>query len=151
MKKKIYVLDTSALLAYPDLMFRLKGNCEIVIPKTVIKELLGLKHSKHLMIAGAAEKVLNTLHLFGEYLPAGVGLFNEAILRTYEAYVPIDDLASMADNRIVGAAISLKKGAGGEVIVLSTDTNMRNVARAYGLTAKLPCFEDVPQMEKVLS
>ena len=149
MEKKTYVLDTSALLIYPDLMFRLE-KCEVVIPKAVVRELYGLKYHVQRQIAEAAEKVLNTLRLYGGSLSDGVSLPTGVTLRTYEAYEPIDDLASQADNRIVGAAMRLKKEAGGEVIVLSTDTNMRNVARAYGLTAKLPCFGDAPQMEKVV-
>lgn len=148
-EKKTYVLDTSALLIYPDLMFRLEG-CEVVIPKAVVRELTGLIHHIQKPLAEAAEKVLDTLHFFGGDLSAGVGLLTGVTLRTYDAYEPIDDLVSAADNRIVGAAISLKNENGGEVIVLSTDTNMRNVARAYGLTAKVPCFRDALQMEKVL-
>ena len=152
MKKKIktYVPDTSALLAYPDLMFRLE-KCEVVIPRAAIRELHGLKRSEHLLIAQAAEKVLNTLRVFGGCLGVGVSLITGSVLRTYEAYEEIDDLASEADNKIVGAAISLKKEKGGEVVVLSTDTNMRNVARAYGLTANVPCFsDDANLMDKVV-
>ncbi|MDA8089305.1 MAG: PIN domain-containing protein [Nitrospiraceae bacterium] len=141
MGKRIYVLDTSALLAYPDLMFRLEGDCEIVIPRAAVRELDGLKRSKHLMIVNAAETVLNTLHFYGGQLNTGAELLTGATLRTCTEYEPLDDLASEADNEIVGAAIRLHGETGGEVIVLSTDINMRNVARVYGLTAKLPYFE----------
>ncbi|MDA8085737.1 MAG: PIN domain-containing protein [Nitrospiraceae bacterium] len=141
MGKKIYVLDTSALLHYPDLMFRLE-NCEVVIPRAAVGELQGLKHNVNRLIAEAAETVLNTLHLYGSRILDGVELPSGAILRIYNDFRPIDDLASEADNKIVGVAIAMKKDTGAEVAVLSTDTNMRNVARAYGLTANVPCFSE---------
>lgn len=146
MGKKIYVLDTSALLHYPDLMFRLE-NCEVVIPRAAVNELQGLRHNMHRLIAEAAETVLNTLHLYGSRLLAGVELPSGAILRIYNGFRPIDDLASEADNKIVGVAIALKKETGAEVAVLSTDTNMRNVSRAYGLTANIPCFKGNVEMQ----
>jgi PhoH-like ATPase len=138
---KVYVLDTSALLAYPDLIFRLQ-DCEIVIPEAAVRELHGLRHSNHLLLAEAAEKVLKIPHSVGDRLSQGVELITGATLRSSSKYERIDDLASTADNRIVGAAISLRRKTGAEVTVLSADTNMRNVARAYGLTAELPCFQD---------
>jgi PhoH-like ATPase len=138
---KVYVLDTSALLAYPDLIFRLQ-DCEIVIPEAAVRELHGLRHSNHLLLAQASEKVLNTLPFSGDHLSQGVRLLTGATLHTSSKYERIDDLASAADNRIVGAAISLRRKTGAEVTVLSADTNVRNVARAYGLTAELPCFQD---------
>ncbi len=138
---KVYVLDTSALLAYPDLIFRLQ-DCEIVIPEAAVRELHGLRHSNHMLLAKTAEKVLNTLPFSGYHLSQGVRLFTGATLRISSKYERIDDLVSAADNKIVGAAISLRRKIGAGVTVLSADTNMRNVARAYGLTAELPCFQD---------
>ncbi len=138
---KVYVLDTSALLAYPDLIFRL-GNCEIVIPEAAVRELHGLRHSNHLLLAEAAKRALNTLPFSGDHRSQGVRLLTGATLWTSSKYERIDDLASVADNKIVGAAISLRRETGAGVTVLSADTNMRNVARAYGLTAELPCLQN---------
>lgn len=139
MARKVYVLDTSALLAYPDLLFRL-GNSEIVIPEAAVRELHGLRHSKHLRLAEAAEKVLSALPFLGNRLPQGLRLFTGATFLRSSRFQRIDDLASAADNRIVGTAIALQRDTGAGVTVLSTDTNVRNVSRAYGLTAEPPCF-----------
>lgn len=141
MTKKSFVLDTSALILSPYLMFRLEEECEIFIPEVVVRELRGLMRSTDLRVAEAAETVINALRFYSGHLAIGVVLPTGATLRTYSAYERINDLAKDADNKVIGAAISLMRENGDEVIVLTTDTYMRIIARAYNLIAKFPCFE----------
>ena len=65
-------------------------------------------------------------------------------------FTVIDDLASAADNRIVGTAIKLKEesDSGYEIILVSTDGNMRNIARAYRIRAENYPFHLDPSLNR---
>jgi predicted ribonuclease YlaK len=138
-RKKIFVIDTSVLIEDPNVLFKLGGN-EIVIPTAVIKELDGLKRhpdpDEHR--AKAARQVTRTLDMLGSYQDISTGARTSAgsIVKICNQYQVIDDLASSADNRIVGTAIRLKEQSAGLVILVSTDGNMRNVTRSYKIKAK---------------
>lgn len=138
-RKKIFVIDTSVLIEDPDVLFKLGGN-EIVIPTAVIKELDGLKRhpdpDEHR--AKAARQVTRTLDMLGSYQDISTGARTSAgsIVRICNQYKVIDDLASNADNRIIGTAIKLKEEGNGRIILVSTDGNMRNVTRSYKIKAE---------------
>jgi rRNA-processing protein FCF1 len=138
-RKKIFVIDTSVLIEDPNVLFKLGGN-EIVIPTAVIKELDGLKRhpdpDEHR--AKAARQVTRTLDMLGSYQDISTGARTSAgsIVKICNQYQVIDDLASSADNRIVGTAIRLKEQSAGRVILVSTDGNMRNVTRSYKIKAE---------------
>jgi rRNA maturation endonuclease Nob1 len=138
-RKKIFVIDTSVLIEDPDVLFKLGGN-EIVIPTAVLKELDGLKKhpdpDEHR--AKAARRVTRTLDMLGSYQDVSTGARTSvgSIVRICNQYQVIDDLASNADNRIVGTAIKLKEQTAGRVILVSTDGNMRNVTRSYKIKAE---------------
>jgi rRNA-processing protein FCF1 len=138
-RKKIFVIDTSVLIEDPDVLFKLGGN-EIVIPTAVLKELDGLmKHpdpDEHR--AKAARRVTRTLDMLGSYQDISTGARTSAgsIVRICNQYKVIDDLASNADNRIIGTAIKLKEEGNGRIILVSTDGNMRNVTRSYKIKAE---------------
>ncbi len=138
MATKIYVLDTTVLIENPDYMYR--GEGIFVIPTAVIKEIDGLKNNDQEDAAKAARKVARTLDRLGSYgdLSVGVRLSTGGVLRVYTNYVEIDDLNSKGDNRIVGAALALKKETGGDVELVTTDINMRTVARVYGIKPENP-------------
>jgi predicted ribonuclease YlaK len=139
MIRKTYVLDTSVLIEDPDVLYKFKGN-ELVIPTAVIKEIDGLKrdpdHDSYR--AKAAREVARTLDRLGSYQDIATGAKTSAgsVIRICTEYRVIDDLASKADNRIVGTAIKLKEETAGQVILVSTDGNMRNVTRAYKIRAE---------------
>lgn len=138
-KKKTYVLDTTVLIDNSDIIYEVgKIGDEIVIPISVIKEIDGLKKNPNEMLARAARAVADELGKLGEYLDLAEGgqLRTGAILKIETRYEEIVALASAADNKIVGTAIKLKK-EGRNVILLSTDNNMRTAARAYGVKAEL--------------
>ena len=138
MEDKIYVLDTTVLIEAPDYMYR--GEGMFVIPTAVIKEIDGLKNSDQKEVAAAARKVARTLDTLGSYgnLTSGVRLSTGGTLRVYTNYVEIDDLNSKNDNRIVGTAMALKKETDSDVKLVTTDINMRTVARAHGIKAEIP-------------
>ncbi len=143
-KKKTYVLDTTVLIYDPDIFYKL-GDADIVVPLAVIKELDGLKKSDVELTAQAARKIARTLDRWGSYadLIAGVKLPTNATVYIYTDYEDIDGLESQADNRIVGAALKIKREKDIDVILVTTDTNMRTVARAYGIRA-----EYMPDMQE---
>ncbi len=130
--KTTYVLDTTVLLYEPDIMYKLRDNV-IVIPAVVIKEIDGLKRNRNENTAQAARQVARTLDLFGSYadLTEGVRLSTGGILKVSTDHIEIDALASKADNKILGTAMLIKQVSGGKVVVLTTDTNMRTVARIH--------------------
>jgi rRNA maturation endonuclease Nob1 len=155
-RKKIFVIDTSVLIEDPDVLFKLGGN-EIVIPTAVIKELDGLKRhpdpDEHR--AKAARQVTRTLDMLGSYQDISTGARTSAgsIVKICNQYQVIDDLASSADNRIVGTAIRLKEQSAGLVILVSTDGNMRNVTRSYKIKAENYPFylgDSVDRPKKIL-
>jgi rRNA maturation endonuclease Nob1 len=143
MENKVYVLDTTILIETPDYMYRGEGT--FVIPTSVIKEIDGLKNSDQEDVAKTARKVARTLDRLGSYgnLAGGVRLSTGGTLRVYAKYAEIDDLNSKGDNRIVGAAIALKKEMGSDVELITTDINMRTVARVYGIKADFPDLSSI--------
>ena len=134
---KTYVLDTTVLIEDPDVMYKL-GNSLIVIPMAVIKELDGLKRSDVGSVAQAARAVARTLDRLGSYgdLREGVKLSSGGVLKVYNGSETVDGLASEADNRIVGAAVRLQREVS-NVTLLTTDGNMRTVARVSGVKAEI--------------
>lgn len=138
---KLYVLDTTVLIEDPDVMYKL-GDSIVVVPTAVIKELDGLKRSESEDVSKAARKVARTLDRLGSHgdLTAGVKLPTGGILRVTSNHEMINDLASDADNRIVGTAILIQKHEGKKVELLTTDTNMRTISRVHGVKAEFYPF-----------
>lgn len=141
--RKTYVLDTTVLIYDPDIMFK-TGEADWVIPLAVIREIDGLKNSDKELVAKAARQIARTLDRLGSYgdLAAGVKLPTGRILKIIEGYESIDALASDADNKILGAALLLKN-AGENVTLFTMDTNMRTVARVYGIKAEYTPMYDI--------
>ncbi len=137
-QKTIYVVDTSVLIEDPEVFFRL-GRCQIVIPMAVMKELDGLKKSTNPARAGAARRVTRILDELSsnQDIAHGANTSSGSVVRIFSRHMTIDGLASDADNKIVGSALRLKLETGNaNVIVLTTDGNVRNVARSYGMKAQ---------------
>ena len=135
---KVLVVDTCVFIKDPDIFYKI-GNDEIVVPGAVIKELDGLKRhpDPENPKARAARKVSRILDELGSRQDISKGARTSAgsTVRIFTSYKMIDDLASNADNRIVGAALALREKTGRDIVLVSMDGNMRNVARGYSLTA----------------
>ncbi|HWR59152.1 MAG TPA: PIN domain-containing protein [Thermodesulfovibrionales bacterium] len=136
-RRKVYVLDTSVVMEDPDVFYKL-GDVNIIIPTAVIKEIDGLKRNTDEMKAMAARKVSRTLDRIGSngHIGTEAKTFTGSTVLITAEHTEIDDLASNADNRIVGTAIRLKEDPANNVVLVSTDGNMRNVTRAYGIRAE---------------
>ncbi|MCL5021932.1 MAG: PIN domain-containing protein [Nitrospirae bacterium] len=140
---KVYVLDTTVLIYDPDITSK-TAEADWIIPLVVIRELDGLKNSDKELVAKAARQIARTLDRLSSYgdLVAGVKLQTGRTLRVFAGYESVDALASDADNKILGAALSLKN-SGEDVTLFTTDTNMRTVARAYRVKAEYTPFFDI--------
>lgn len=138
MRRKTYVLDTSVLVSVPDVLVKL-GGCRIVIPIAVIGELDRFKSLPDARDprAVAARRVARALDRLGskEDISRGARTPSGSTVMIYRSHALVRGLSSAADCRLVGAALKLKRAGRAEVVVLSNDGNLRNVARAHGITA----------------
>ncbi|MEI6155541.1 MAG: PIN domain-containing protein [Deltaproteobacteria bacterium] len=121
---KTYILDTSALINYPDIISSIKGH-NVVIPSTVIRQLDYLKNSSDENVVYCSRRASQSIEKYQR-------MKNVTITKDM---VNVNMLNSGADNQIVGTGICLKN-KGHNVCLLSTDRNMRIAARAYGVEAK---------------
>jgi len=134
----VFVLDTSVIIDDPDVFFNL-GRRWIIVPAAVITELDGLKHSNNSKKAFAARKASRTLDNLGYLQNIAFGAITSvgSIVKIFSRYETVSDLASWADNRVVGAAVRLREeNKHYNVVLVTNDRNMRNITRAYGLTAE---------------
>ena len=117
------VIDTSAVIENPDVVTRVR-NASVCIPLTVIKQLDGLKKSSD---QARSEKARKASFLIEE----GIKANHITILTEFDK---VDGLDNDSDNKIVGAAVYLKKkNPEAQVALLATDRNMRIVAAGYGV------------------
>jgi len=120
MGNRIYIFDTSYIIDYPDAVNNLTGN--MVVPGVVLKQLDKLKEYEKL-----TRKVRAASYVIREAQRANK-------LKIVSEYNKIDLLASHADNIIVGTAAKLKENhPGAEVILLTTDNNMKIAAESIGI------------------
>ena len=133
-----YVVDTSVIINCPDIFFNL-GRKWVIVPTAVITELDGLKNSTDSKRANAAKRASRILDDLGYRQNIAFGAITTAgsIVKIFNKYETVSDLASLADNRILGAAVKLKsENKHYNVVLVTADRNMRNVSRAYGIVAK---------------
>lgn len=122
MRSGVYVLDTSALVEVPDLLRKLEAPA--IVPLPVVGQLKYLTRNPNRSVARKAAKALFAV---------------EQARKEGFAVVSNDGwdsgiLASPADNKVVTAALVAKRG-GGNPTLITTDRNMRIVARSYGIEA----------------
>ncbi len=131
-----YVLDTNILLTDPEVLFKLSGR--IIIPMAVVGELDRFKSlpDPRDPKAVAAREIARTLDALGtkEDISRGARTVSGTVM-IYRSHAPVSGLASPADNKVVGCAVKLKRAGRADVTVLSNDKNLRNVCRAFGITA----------------
>lgn len=145
--KIAYVIDTSILIDRPSVIFELEGT--VILPRTVIRQLDKLKNSGDRYKTLQARKASSIIDSLTDENPASdsVQISDTSVLKIVNKYVPIEDLVSAADNKIVGTAIIFNKEMRGaeKVILLTTDKNMRVAARTYGIEATdmIPCKTQV--------
>jgi PhoH-like ATPase len=134
---KAYVLDSTALLYEPDMIYKMGFGDTLVVPTAVFKDIDLCKNSDNEYQARAARNIARTFDQLGSYqdLAAGAQLRTGTILQTCTQYERIRDFGDSVDNRVVGTALRLKEQYR-YVAVVSRDRKLRDVARAHGLKAK---------------
>lgn len=141
--EKGFVLDTSALMEHPDIVDRVPGA--VFIPLTVIKQLDGLKNNSDINVS----KQARSASFFIERAIKGKRV---AILTKFNR---VDGLDNESDNRIVGAAVWLQENNPfADVVLVTTDRNMRIVGNGYGLNSiadqDVKFKKDIPKWRSVL-
>lgn len=136
--ENVYVVDTSVIIADPDVFCKL-GRHRIIVPIAVKKELNGLKLSTVTRKADAAAKASRTLDDLGHRQNIAFGAITPegAFVRIFKRYVPISELEGWADNRIVGAALKLREeNKYYNVVLLTNDRKMRHITRSFGIQSE---------------
>jgi len=134
----VFVLDSSVIIEDPDVFFNL-GRKWVIVPTAVIRELDGLKRSTDSKKAGAARRASRTLDDLGyrQNIASGAITSTGSVVRIVNQFMKVDDLATSADNRIVGSAIRLQmENKHYNVVLITNDRNMRSVARSYGIRSE---------------
>lgn len=141
MAKKIFVLDTNVLLMNPRSIFSFEDN-DVIIPMAVLEEIDDQKNKSSDLGYNAREtsRLLEDLREKGR-LDEGVKLEGGGVLRVvingHERELPQNISLDKMDNRIINAAIHLKKNSDKEVILVSNDINLRLISDAFGLKAEM--------------
>lgn len=140
-RKKIYVIDTSALLTNADCIYSFSNN-DLVIPFKVLEEID--KHKKRQDSVGVQSR--KTIRIFDELRTKG-SLFNgirvrkgHGILYAWgvetlrDSGLPCELDPTIPDHLIIATALSVKKQhPGRKVILVSRDINMRVICDSIGL------------------
>ncbi len=119
-KKTLVVTDTSALMYLPEVL-RAKA-CLFFVPVTAVRQLDGLKNDPGRSVAArrASRVIEEGIH--------------EGQVFILDQAAKVDGLANASDNKIIGTAVTLATdNPGRRVVLLTTDRNMRIVARANGI------------------
>lgn len=125
-QQKYIVVDTSALIEIPDVIQRV-DPATVFVPLTVIKQLDGLKNNPDIERSKKARSA-------SFFIDEGMKNGNVTVLTAYDH---VDGLDNASDNKIVGAAVRLKRENPEAVVaLLATDRNMRIVAEAHGIVGK---------------
>jgi rRNA maturation endonuclease Nob1 len=124
---KINVMDTSFLMQYPDYVKSKKKTEDVfIIPDVVIRELDLLKNAPDREKAGRARKASRAIL---EAQNRGKAV----VIDKYSGNT--DTLSSKTDNRVIDAAVELKK-KGYDVVLHTTDVLMGVVAGSHGIEVK---------------
>jgi tetratricopeptide (TPR) repeat protein len=138
-QKRVYVLDTNALLNDPEVIFAFSG-AEVIVPGAVMDELDALKHrreDRRLRYHGRrATRLLYELTR-DHGLVGGVQLENGAMLLFDREEEPPEAHPELnmrrADDRILAAALRHDRRPGSRVTLVTNDINLILRAEALGL------------------
>ena len=131
---KLVVVDTSALMLFPEI---LKAKmCLFFIPITAVRQLDGLKNSPDPKKNGASRHASRLIEEGQQ----------EGQVFILDQFVKIEGLDNASDNKIIGAAIQLAAdNPGRKLVLLTTDKNMRFVANGHGID--VVDFQGFPELK----
>ncbi|MFN2363366.1 MAG: PhoH family protein [Halarsenatibacteraceae bacterium] len=141
MAKKIFLIDTNVLLMNPRAIYSFEDN-DVIIPMAVLEEIDDQKNKSSDLGYNAREtsRILESLRELGR-LDEGVKLEEGGVVRIvingHTRELPENINLDKMDNRIINAALNLKKTSDKEVILVSNDINLRLIADAFGLKAEM--------------
>lgn len=131
--KKTYILDTSVFIHDPDVIEKFEDN-DLVIPIAVIEELDGLKRGQG-EVPYSARRSLKLIDRFLKDCTGG----NAAALQTggtVRIELGGDEMAVSADDRIISAAVRIKRLNNTRAVLVSKDTAVRIKAVSFGVEAE---------------
>jgi len=132
---KIYVLDTSALVEDPTLVYSFE-DCQIVIPYVVLEELDKLKkyQGEVSQNARAAIRVLD--EIFTDSKESNVSIQkNSRIKIDFDFDENLLQDMKYGDNKILSCAFKIQRLSGKEVCIVTADINLRIKAKAFEMSA----------------
>lgn len=133
---KIYVLDTSAIVEDPTVLYSF-NDCQIVVPFVVLEELDSLK-SKQLDVSKSARAAIKMLDdIFKEKSDENIELNNNVKIRIdFDFESNLFEDIEYGDNKIIACAFKIKKMSKKEVTIVTNDINLRVKSRACGIFAE---------------
>lgn len=117
-----YLADTNVFIDCPDILKQISDNDRLLVVNHVIFELDGLKKKKE--IGTQARSALKYIHDYSAYIEFAT---------TEEPYKPFESPCS-PDQKIL-ATVFLKKFLNANVIVVTSDIGMIDIAKAYNIPA----------------
>ncbi|CAN5478069.1 PhoH family protein [soil metagenome] len=143
--RKIFVLDTSAILFDHNAIFNFKEH-DVAIPITVLEEIDRFKKGNDVINFEAREFIRSIDKLSGDYslqdwIPLNgptKGKF-KVLMHEKSSRIDADEVfgEKKADHRILNAAMSIQEeNAGRKVVLISKDINLRLKAKSLNLAAE---------------
>jgi len=135
---RIYVLDTSALVEDPTIVYSF-NNSQIVIPYVVLEELDKLKkyQSDVSKNARAAIRLLDDVFNSSDELNVDIKT-NSKIKIDFDFEENLLEDMSYGDNKILCCAFKIQKLSNKEVTIVTADINLRLKSKAFGMIAESP-------------
>lgn len=130
---EIYVLDTSAIVEDPTILYSFK-DCQIVVPFVVLEELDKLKTKQFDSSKNARVAIRMLDEIFNDKSDDNVELKNNVKIRIDSDFDSnlFEDL-SYGDNKIIACAYKIKKISNKDVTIITADINLRVKTRSCGL------------------
>lgn len=136
----VRVLDTSVLMARPDLLDRVPDTLRLVLPRRVIQELDGLKRAEPLDSDGSPERA--RLAAQARAAIAAIERHQSRLIHEPDHPELWPENTMSNDQCILSAALFWARS---EVRLWSADRNLRNLAQSCGVAAEdAPRFEPTP-------
>lgn len=132
---KIYVIDTSALIEDPTLIYSF-DNSQIVVPYVVLEELDKLKKYQGDVAknARAAIRMLDEIFSLSEDDNISFGV-NSRIKVDFDFEENLLEDMDYGDNEIICCAFKIQKLSNKQVTIVTGDINLRLKAKAFGMAA----------------